>query len=112
MKRVTLCLLGPTQNFCSIYYWRSCLEQRHDIHVPIVLEAVWLKEPTALAKCPSWWTRCGFPSPADATFEEAQTSFCTRHCHVFDEGKENKLEYTQLFQDYVSRRWHQILAHF
>ncbi|GAQ84385.1 hypothetical protein KFL_001870070 [Klebsormidium nitens] len=37
----------------------------------------------------------------DADFEEAQTSFCAAHCAVFEDSDENKLEYMELFQQYV-----------
>ncbi|WIA32645.1 hypothetical protein OEZ86_003446 [Tetradesmus obliquus] len=36
----------------------------------------------------------------DTGFEETHSSFCRQHCHEFEDGDENKLCYTQLFEAY------------
>ncbi len=32
-----------------------------------------------------------------AEFQEIMQDFCKEHCHIFDDGEENKLEYTDIF---------------
>ncbi|KAL3133711.1 ADP-ribosylation factor-like protein 2-binding protein [Trebouxia sp. C0010 RCD-2024] len=36
----------------------------------------------------------------DPSFQEVQTAFCQKHCHKFEDADENKLFYTQVFQEY------------
>eukprot|EP01039_Chlorochromonas_danica_P010285 gene10285-11382_t len=36
----------------------------------------------------------------DDRFQELQNSFCEKHCEKFEESKENRLEYTAIFNDY------------
>ena len=42
-------------------------------------------------------------SHLDPDFNRFQSSFLTAHCQSFDSGDENKLIYTTLFDEYVSR---------
>ena len=41
------------------------------------------------------------PRSADEGFKTLQDQFCTRHCGVFENTDENKLEYTRIFESYV-----------
>ena len=45
--------------------------------------------------------RAPFPRPADDAFTDKQQGFLEKHCAVFDEGDDNKLEYTQLHAEYT-----------
>jgi hypothetical protein len=37
----------------------------------------------------------------DDDFQQLQDSYCERHCAMFDNTAENKLEYTRIFEGYV-----------
>ena len=37
----------------------------------------------------------------DADFQAIQDRFCAKHCDVFEDASENKLEYTRIFDAYV-----------
>ena len=34
-------------------------------------------------------------------FSDAQNNFCMKHCHKFDDNDENKLIYTEIFENYT-----------
>eukprot|EP01041_Mallomonas_annulata_P002739 gene2739-5394_t len=38
----------------------------------------------------------------DEEFNIQQTEYCDRHCDIFEDNDENKLEYTDIFQEYTS----------
>jgi hypothetical protein len=52
---------------------------------------------------PESQTRVMFPLPrrADDGFIALQDQFCNRHCGVFENTDENKLEYTRIFESYT-----------
>ena len=39
----------------------------------------------------------------DETFQELMYSFCQKHCQEFEDDETNKLSYTPIFNEYVSR---------
>ena len=47
------------------------------------------------------WCCDGGPWFTDDKFIALQQAFLSKHCNVFDESDENKLEYTAIFQQYV-----------